>query len=155
MLVKAKCTARAWDSKTATAFYPGEVYEIEHDSNLATLKVGPHWVFEFDRTMSGTGASPAIGGFVCKGCNKTFDTLNELGTHTREQHRNDFNSAITAPEEDGEDEPIPIREDGRKKKGRTFTCKTCGEILPNLYALRVHNKTHKTVEVAETKAVPA
>lgn len=84
--VMAKCIAQCWDSVSATVLYPGFEYEIEHDGKLATLRKGSKWAFEFDRTMAGTGLSPAIGGFVCRHCNKAFDSLNELGLHSRQKH---------------------------------------------------------------------
>ena len=56
MLVKAKCTSRAWDSRAAVLCCPGEFYEIEHDGPLAGLKIGSGYVFEFDRGMSSTSA---------------------------------------------------------------------------------------------------
>jgi predicted RNA-binding Zn-ribbon protein involved in translation (DUF1610 family) len=96
--------------------------------------------------------------YTCKKCGETKDptgrkfTLNTLGTHTRSAHKDDPHPLA----EPDNDEPI-VLVDGRKKKGKTFTCKTCGEILPNLYAVRVHNRTHVQPEneiEAET-AVPA
>ena len=41
MLVKALCTARAWDNETAREFLPGLEYEIPSDSKLADLTVVP------------------------------------------------------------------------------------------------------------------
>ena len=147
MLVKARCTARCWDSGAAVLCYPGEEYRIEHDGKLASLKNGTSWAFEFDRTMTGTGSIPAPGGWTCKECQQPFKSLNALGTHTREKHPPKY---IEGEEVDG---PILLRKPG--KKGRTFTCKSCAEVLPNLYALRVHKKSHEQVETAETVAVPA
>jgi len=149
MKVEAKCIARAWDSQACVLFYPGEVSTIEHDGHLAELKVGDKFVFEFDRTMSGTGCSPAIGGFVCRVCKRSFDTLNLLGTHTRSAHND---TPLVNRPADVDDEKIQL--DGRgKKKNKTFTCKDCGETVPNLYALRVHKKGHR--QAAETTPVPA
>ena len=151
MLVKAKCTSRAWDSGAAVLCYPGEVYEIEHDGKLAALKIGNSWVFEFDRTMAGTGVGPTVGGYICKECQATFKSVNELGTHTRQEHREKARTEVL-----DDDEPIVIKKEKPWMKGRTFTCKTCAEVLPNLYALRVHNKSHQQQdETAETLAVPA
>jgi hypothetical protein len=146
MKVQAKCISLAWDSPKCFSFYPGETYEIEHDGTLAVMKIGNIYVFEFDRTMTGTGVSPAPGGFICKQCQKPFESLNDLGTHTRSVHKTE------AVEEVVSDESVVIEKRG-KKKGKTFTCKTCGEVLPNLYAIRVHNKSHRNT--AETATVPA
>jgi hypothetical protein len=63
--------------------YPGVEYEIDHDGQLAMLKDGGRFVFQFDRSMAGTGCPPALGGFICKRCKEVFDTLDELALHTR------------------------------------------------------------------------
>ena len=145
MLVKAKCTEKSWDSKACEFYYPGFEYEIERDSELANLKVGKNYVFEFDRNAN---PDDKPHDYSCKKCGESFDTLAELGRHSNATHKND--ALMT------DDEPAVIVPDGRgRKKGRTFTCKYpgCGEVLPNLYAMGQHNKTH--VKVAETETVAA
>ena len=136
MLVNAKCIARAWDSGAAVLYYPGEVYEIDRDSLLASMKVGNEFVFQFDRNAN---PSDKAHDYTCKrdGCGKKFGTLAELGRHVNANHKD----SDGVPEDN---EPVAVREDGRKKKGRTFSCKVpgCGAVLPHLYALKVHKKTH-------------
>lgn len=145
MIVQAKCNAPAWDSGACCMFtpgggpLPGGLYEIEHDGQLASLKIGSSFVFTFDRTMAGTGQLPALGGFKCKQCNRVFETLNAIGTHTREEHRTIENEAI-------QDEPVFDR-----------TCKVpgCGKVLANPYGLRLHmEKSHPDVSVEPGDAVP-
>ena len=140
MKVKAKCLFPAWESNASIAFSPGEVYEIEHDGPLAQLRFGASYVFQFDRNS----LSGEVHDYTCKKCGKKCKTLAELGVHSNAEHKND--GLLT------DDEPAVIVKDGRgRKKGRTFTCKQCGEVLPNLYATKVHKKTHQ----AETAAVSA
>jgi len=143
MKVLARCTSRAWDSDACVLFCPGEgphngLYEIERDGKLASLKSGKDYVFDFDRN------SPAEKhDYSCKetGCGATFKTLPELGRHANAVHR--IGTENRQVEEDGT--PVTLERRGRKK-GRTYTCKVsgCGAILPNLYAVRVHKKTHAT-----------
>jgi hypothetical protein len=54
MLVHAKCLSFAWDSITATAYYPnagplpGGLYEIDSESQLATLTtIRGEWLFQY------------------------------------------------------------------------------------------------------------
>lgn len=148
MKVQARCKADAWDSPTATYYYAGEVYTIDHDGQLASMRTGrAGFVFEFDRTMAGTGQKPAVGGYVCKQCGLACDSLNDIGTHSRSAHKEEFKT-----EDVDDSEPVVVERRGTKK-GKTFTCKECSEVLPNLYAFRVHKKVHQ--EAAETAAVPA
>ena len=150
MKVKAKCISRAWDGMACVLYHPGEVYEIENDSQLASLKVGNDYVFQFDRTGTRTDDGiDVVKDYSCKKCGVKFKTLNALGVHSNQNHRDVHEAATLA-----DDEPIVERVDGRKKP-RTFTCKTCGEVLPNLYRMRVHNQGHQQVETAETVPVPA
>lgn len=170
MLVMAKCTARAFDNATAREYLPGIEYEIDTESQLATLTVvpvayddngnavrsfrdaegklktqripKPPYVFEFNRAVPLVDCD-----YACKKCGKTFDSLNALGTHTRTDH-----NAPMASEEPVSDEPLVVEKRGRKK-GRTFTCKICSEVLPNLYRLRVHNKSHEQSAVQQEAEV--
>lgn len=115
MKVKAKCTARAFDNSTSMLFEPGQVYEIEHDGQLASLKIGHRYVrfdkdgkpvgdpqggkyvFEFDRceaarSAEGLDAKLAAMGplperkYACKKCGEEFPSLNKLGTHSYSAH---------------------------------------------------------------------
>jgi hypothetical protein len=180
MLVMAKCIARAWDSKTAREFFPGIEYEIDSDSDLArltTVPVGydskgnpvqfykdnegkvqsrsvakPPYVFQFDRNATRTKeGAPVEMDYTCKepqcaDFGKDFKNLPRLGLHTRRAHTS-FNRLR-------DDSDGPILKDSRdRKSGKIFTCKTCGEVCPNLYSMGQHNKTHQ--KVAETEPVPA
>lgn len=146
MLVKAKCITPAWDNVNAIRYEPGwgplaeGLYEIDRNGPLASLKVGDRYVFEFDRNGTRTNDGvDVVKDYSCKreGCGKKFKTLNALGTHTREDHKDE-------PVID--EEPAGPVVDGRgKKKNKTFTCHTpgCGALLPNLYALKLHKQEHK------------
>jgi hypothetical protein len=50
------------------------------------------------------------------------------------------------------DEEVVVAKDmrGKTRKTTTFTCKHpgCGEVLPHLYALKVHKKTHAVAQAA-------
>ena len=86
-------------------------------------------------------------------CGKTFDSLNDIGTHSNSEH-NKFKPKESVDSE-YDDEPVKLERRGANP-GRTFPCKVpgCTEISKNLYACRVHKKTHEQVEVvAETEAV--
>lgn len=178
MKVQARCTAKCWDSGGEALGFPsmltpGEFYDIPPDGQLARLTVTavayddngksirwyrtpqgelksmpvpkPPYVFEFDRNITRTNEGAVVEkDYSCKKCGVEFSSLAALGRHANAFHKNDD----LIPD----DEPVVKRPDGRKKP-RTFTCKTCGEVIPNLYALRVHNKTHENT--AETSAVPA
>jgi C2H2-type zinc finger len=137
MKVQAKCNAKAWDSAGAMSFVPGETYEIDPYGQLATLKAGGRWVFEFDRTMKGVGSKPAIGGYVCK-CGKAFDTINEIGTHSYSAHADDREPE---PEPEPEVEIVVPKSKQGHKPGSGFRCKSCSVVFPNLFAL----KTHKSI----------
>lgn len=143
MQVEAKCIMDAYDSPSCTLFKMGSTYQIERDGELARLKTSGgkmgKYVFDFDRNA---GPDDAPHDYHCKkpGCEHlaSFKTLAALGTHTKTEHK--------AGEREESDEVV-VAKDGRgKKKGKTFTCKhpDCGAVLPNLYAMGQHNKTHKT-----------
>ncbi|HME56820.1 MAG TPA: hypothetical protein VKF63_00660 [Terracidiphilus sp.] len=66
MKVQAKCIAEAWDSTACTMYEPGKgplpggLYEIDRDSQLATLKTPTgKYVFEFDRNSPVTRKTTA------------------------------------------------------------------------------------------------
>jgi hypothetical protein len=143
MLVLAKCVRDSWNSTNCFYYRAGATYEIDHEGVEAALKPNGRFAFEFDRTMAGTGVYPAIGGFRCKTCPLVFDTVNELGTHSR--------TCAVKEHEEPEEEKVQVERRGRHT-GRTFTCKQigCDYVAPNLYAMKVHKKTH-----AETVTVPA
>lgn len=146
MQVEAHCIMDAWDSILCVPYKKGFNYEIARDGQLAQLKTPRGaYVFEFDRNA---GPDDKPHDYTCKkpGCGKKFKNLAALGTHTKQDHKDDMIVADS-------DEEIVVAKDGRgKKKGKTFTCKTegCGQILPNLYALKVHKKTHEKVAVEQT-----
>lgn len=156
MLVKAKCVAVAWDSVNATRYEPGAgplpggLYEIDRDGPLASLKLGSTYVFEFDRNAN---PDDKPHDYSCKkpGCVAHFKTLAALGSHTRSAHKDESTPNDEPPENPEDDEPKEaIVKDGRgKKKGKTFTCKQCGEVLPHLYALKVHKKSHEEAAVTQ------
>lgn len=139
MKVAAKCTLPAWDSKACVMLEPGKgplpggLYEIERDGDLANMKAFGRNVFEFDRAVPGSGHD-----YTCKECGEKCKSLNELGTHKRSRHP--FQPIVS--DEPIEDGPILLEKRGRAKKTE-FHCKTCNEVFPNLYAIRVHNKTHE------------
>lgn len=141
-MVQAKCIMDAYDSPSCQQFKMGSTYEIERDGTLASLKTSGgklgKYVFEFDRNA---GPDDKPHDYSCKkdGCGKKFKTLAALGTHTKTDHKDDPNP-LAEP-----DAEIVKPVDGRKVKGKSFTCKHpgCGEVLPHLYALKVHKKTHE------------
>lgn len=60
---------------------------------------------------------------------------------------------LPAPEE-----KIVVEKRGKSKMGKTFTCKYCQEVQPNLYTLRMHYKAHETANapaVQEAEPVTA
>jgi len=144
MIVKAKCTAPAWDSPSAVLYAPGGgpleggLYEIDTEGPLPALKIGNRYVFEFDRNAN---PDDKPHDYSCKeeGCGAFFKTLNELGTHTRKTH--DKSPVV-------DNEPVVVVKDGRgKAKKGSIKCKECGEVVPHLYALKVHKKEkHAKVE---------
>lgn len=179
MKVRAKCIARCWDSANSKEYVPnggpyGGLYEIDTDSQLATLTtspvaydekgnairyvrgidgvlkmvpaIRPPYVFEFDRNAN---PDETPHDYACKKCGKPFKTLAELGRHSNQEHRDVLVAASLA--EPDFDEPV-VAETRGKKKGKTFKCKTCDAILPNIYQMGVHNKLHK--ELAAQEAQP-
>lgn len=67
MKVQARCIAKAWDSKACIMYEPGKgplpggLYEIDRDSQLATLKTPTgRYIFEFDRNSSVTRKAMAM-----------------------------------------------------------------------------------------------
>lgn len=146
-MVEAKCIMDAWDSPACMPYKQGQTYEIDREGPLAKLKTPRgNPVFEFDRNA---GPDDKPHNYSCKkpGCEdlKPFKTLAELGRHSNSAHKDDPNPMAS-------DEEIFIPKDMRgKKKGKTFTCKHpgCGVVLPHLYALKVHKKTHEKDAVAQ------
>lgn len=132
MLVQAKCTSFVPGSGGYGPYYPGKFYSIEHDGPLAKLKIYSAYVFDFDRTMQGTGLEPAVGGYKCRVCGKFFDKLEQIGNHHYSAHPKQY-----ATEEIDETEPIIVERRGRKS-GQEYRCAKCGKELPHLYAMRLH-----------------
>lgn len=147
-MVVAKCIMNAWDSVACLPYnagkgpLPGGLFEIDRDGPLAKLKTPKgNWVFEFDRN-AGPDDKPHV--YTCKrpGCEalKPFKTLAALGSHTKTAHKE-------VRVEDDEEEEEPVAKKRGAHSGRTFTCKVCGDVLPNLYAMGQHNKTaHQPVQ---------
>ena len=171
--VKAKCIARAWDNggeilRVSPSLCNIESTRLTSDGQLAKLTVNavaydakgsairyfrdhegtvksipipkPPYIFEFDRNATSTDEGVIVSkDYSCKKCGVDFKNLADLGSHSNSSfHKGD--DLIT------DDEPVQPKVDGRSK--RVFTCKTCGKVCPNLYAMGVHNKTH--VKAAET-----
>ena len=149
-MVEAKCIMPAWDSINCVQYIPGQgplpggLYKIDRESDLAKLKTAGgakgKYVFDFDRNA---GPDDKPHDYSCKkeGCGEKFKTLAALGSHTRSAHRDD---------DEVDEEPVVVAKDARgKNKGKTFKCKVCSEVFPNLYAITQHNKTHVAKPSAE------
>lgn len=138
MKVQAKCTARAWDSVSATMLYPGGGtlengdYEIERDGQLAQLKnaMGAY-IFQFDRNA----APGEIKDYTCKKCEKPFKTLAELGNHTNSEHPVGSDSVV-------EEEPVFADR----------TCDICQKVCRSPYGLKVHKRKAHEEQEAEVAA---
>ena len=146
MKVTAKCIMDAFDSPSCQHFKMGSTYEIDRDGPLAQLKTSGgklgKYVFDFDRNGTKTNDGvDVVKDYSCKkdGCGAKFKTLNALGTHTKSAHKDDPNP-LAEP-----DAEVVVAKDmrGKTRTNKGFTCKQCGEVLPHLYALKVHKKTHE------------
>ncbi len=100
-IIQAKCVDKAFDSRNATQYYPGDVVRViynekdrqdyrdinladVHQRKLVWLKtLGGRWVFDFDRANA---SNTQVRIFFCKECGRPFELLTELGTHTRSDH---------------------------------------------------------------------
>lgn len=151
-MVQAKCIMDAWDSVLCIPYKAGKgplpegLYEIDRHGPLAALKTPRNkYVFEFDRNA---GPDDKPHDYTCKkeGCGKRFKTLADLGTHTKVDHKSERAA-------DNGEEVVVAKDQRGKRANRTFTCKTCGDVLPNLYALAQHNKTHQPKEIETETAV--
>lgn len=154
-MVSAKCIMAASLSSPVQQYFtpgggplPGGLYEIDRDGPLADLKTtggkSGKYVFQFDRNASpGEEHDYTCKKEACKEFGKDFKTLAALGSHTRSAHKDETVEDIV---------PAVVPVDGRgRKKGKTFKCKHpgCGEVLPHLYALKIHKKTHETDAVTK------
>src|ERR1017187_1732078 len=101
LTVTAKCIDKAFDSRNAIQYYPGDIVNIitdrsqrksasdidlsdQYQRRLVWLKtLGGRWVFEFDRANS---SNTALRIFFCKECGQPFDKLSEIGTHANSLH---------------------------------------------------------------------
>lgn len=173
MLVQAKCTRQCWDSTRCVMYYPGFTYEIDSESQLATLttvavayndqgqavrytpdpkKAGeykevviskPPYIFEFDRN-----AARKDDGTV----GKADYTCKVCGIEFKSVNALGTHSrkVHTAAHQEPDDEPVVV-----EKRGRKFTCKACGEVCTSLPALMAHRKVHAGNDaVTETLSVP-
>jgi len=144
MVVTAKCIKEAWDSMSCVLYKPGcgplpdGLYEIERDGPLSKLKTGEgksaRYVFEFDRNA---GPDDKPHDYTCEKCGKKCKTLNELGTHTRSEHKDVI---VVEPDDDGEEVDLSDR-----------TCTVCHppKVLKTPYGLRLHTeKSHPSVPAA-------
>jgi hypothetical protein len=170
--IEAMCLHDAFDSTQCLYYERGRTYPIDTESEVANMTVRPLSsgkvdpktgeiiavkvarkpmpVFEFDRAAPlGSSGNGVPNDYTCKKCGKECKSLNGLGTHNRQNH------PLEVFKDGTEEEEIRVIPDARKTKAKTFTCKTCGEVLPNLWALRVHNKNHEEKVEAETDPVPA
>ena len=89
MIVQVKCIDKAFDSKNAIQYYPGDIVNIDLSNNdqrkLVWLKtLGGRWVFEFDRAGS---SNTALRIFFCKDCGQPFEKLSEIGNHANQYHK--------------------------------------------------------------------
>jgi hypothetical protein len=141
MIVKAKCTAPAWDSPSAVYYAPGGgpleggLYEIDTEGPLPALKIGNRYVFDFDRNAN---PEDKPHDYTCDECGKDLKTLPALGSHKRKEH-------AKSPAVDNE--PVVVAKHGLKGRTATMKCRDCGEKFPNLHALKVHKKKdHAKVE---------
>src|ERR1017187_6414542 len=88
MIIQAKCVDKAFDSKNAIQYYPGDVVDIDLSNRdqrkLVWLKtLGGKWVFQFDRANSSNTGDRM---FFCKECGQPFDKLSDIGTHANSKH---------------------------------------------------------------------
>ena len=171
-VVTANVIAHAFDSRNAIQYFPGDVVELDLSNRdqrkLVWLKTPrSKWIFQFDRA----GASdPSVRMFFCKECGQPFESLNEVGTHTNEQHNKVkaiVNQAKTEADAEtearlleaamnpdkpvAEEAPIVVEKRG-KKKAKLFGCKICksngiDHTEPNPYAMRMHYKIHEKSNV--------
>jgi len=106
-IVTAKVIAHAFDSKNAIQYFPNDKVELDlanpDQRKLVWLRTPRgKWIFEFDRANS---SDTALRIFFCKQCGQPFETLNAIGTHTREFHNKNKALAEQAQaEEDAETE---------------------------------------------------
>jgi len=100
--IQAKCVDKAFDSRNAIQYYPGDVVRIiynekdrqdyrdinlsdPHQRKLVWLKtLGKRWVFDFDRSAA---SNPSVRIFFCKECGQPFDKFTEMGNHAKEAHK--------------------------------------------------------------------
>lgn len=152
VMVRAKCTFKAWDSTNCVYFNPGDEADIDPYGQLASLRTGRGFVFEFDRTMKGTGMQPALGGYVCKGCSLAFDTLNDLGTH---EHQTKCKQSKVQMTVDVDPEP----EDDPPPPPKPVNCKPCNLQFADRGELLKHKREvhgfKPAVKKTETEPVPA
>ena len=87
-IIEAKCIDKAFDSKNAVQYYPGDVVNIDltnkDQRKLVWLKtLGGRWVFVFDRANSSSTADRM---WFCKECGQPFDRLSDIGNHASSVH---------------------------------------------------------------------
>lgn len=167
MIVEAVCTYDSLlssPSKISTGcvrFERNKTYRLDlsdpEQRKLLTLSwqfgTQKRWCFEFDRSAN---SNPAEGVWFCKDCGAYFDKFTDLGTHCTSTHQSKAKKQVAEAqareEEEGIDHPADeevVVEKRGKGKGRTYTCKQCGEVMPHPYAMRIHNQEKHQPVVAE------
>jgi len=149
MMVQAKCVQKAWDSTLAQSYtpgggpLPGGLYELDlaNPTHRKLVDLKTHmgaFIFQFDRAAAN---NPASGLYFCQDCGSRCDTLNLLGTHSRQVHKKTgWEPPVDITEPDLEpEEVIPPPTDRRGKV--PVTCKGCGQSLPNIGFLGKHKQT--------------
>jgi hypothetical protein len=146
MMVQAKCIQRAWDSTQSRLYVPdggplpGGLYELDLENpahrKLADLKTQMRqFVFQFDRVAAN---DPASGLYFCSDCGARFETLNLLGTHTRQEHKKTLPKPEPEPEPEVEEVPTGLNAAGDLRGLVPIHCKGCGQEFPNVNVLTKH-----------------
>jgi len=99
-IIQAKCVNKAFDSRNAFNYIPGDLCEFNVSTGKVILNgtmtlsfdrqlfwntsLGGRWSFEFDRANS---SNTALRIFFCKDCGQPFDRLSEIGNHANQFHK--------------------------------------------------------------------
>ena len=98
-IITAKCVNKAFDSRNAYNYLPGDVCQFNLSTGKVTMNgtttlsfdrqlfwnksLGGKWSFEFDRANS---SSTELRMFFCKDCGQPFERLSDIGTHANSVH---------------------------------------------------------------------